>query len=124
MEWSELHLTIDDIDYERGGDMSVYLFLANGFPIKHEQALKSYHFEVSHSSHSLIIEVPDTLFALKAHHDEDGSGAVTKNWTGFIPAEGFGFSSGARVRFTPPSFNSAAMRSPSSGKTHLRMIYP
>ena len=124
MNWKKLHITIHDIEVERGGEMSVYLFLEKGFPIKHEQAIKHYRFEVSNTTQELLIEAPDQPFALKAHHDEDRSGTVTKNWTGIIPAEGFGFSSGARMRFGPPSFKQAAMTLPNNQATILNMIYP
>jgi len=124
MNWKQFHITIHNIEVERGGEMGVYLFLEKGFPIKHEQAIKHYRFEVSSTTHELMIEVPDQPFALKAHHDEDRSGTVTKNWTGIIPAEGFGFSSGARMRFGPPSFKQAAISLPDNQATILNMIYP
>ena len=124
MDWEKVTLTIDDIDFHRGGEMSVYVFLEAGFPIKHQKALKRYRFDVARKSHQLIIAAPNVPFALKAHHDEDRSGTVTKNWTGFIPAEGFGFSSGAKMNFGPPTFKKAMMTLPADLKTHLFMIYP
>lgn len=124
MEWSELRLTVDGIDHLRGGEMAVYVFFKEGFPVKHEQALRHYRFEVSQFSHTLLIEVPDALFALKVHHDEGGSGSVTKDWTGSIPAEGLGFSSAARLGFGAPSFKDALMSKPESSETKLEVIYP
>lgn len=70
------------------------------------------------------IQVPDKPFAIKVHHDEDSSGTVTKDWTGFIPAEGLGFSSGAQLRFGPPSFDDAVMTLPNDGKIEINIIYP
>jgi len=53
-------------------------------------------------------DVPE-VFAIKVHHDEDGTGQVSKNWTGIIPSEGLGFSNNARVRFGPPNFKQAKL---------------
>ena len=122
--WQKLTVNIDNIDAARGGVVALYLFLEEGFPTKHDMALKSYQFEATSTSHQLVIKVPVQPFALKAHHDDDRSGNVTKNWTDFIPAEGLAFSSGARLSFGPPSFKDAMMTVPSNQKTHLPMIYP
>lgn len=124
MNWRSVDVTLTHIDIERGGEISVYVFVKEGFPIDHDKALKRYRFDVEQAHHTIQIEVPDVEFALKAHHDEDRSGTVTKNWTGFIPAEGFAFSSGARMRFGPPSFSKAKTSWPESGALALKMRYP
>jgi uncharacterized protein (DUF2141 family) len=124
MEWSEMTLKVEEIEIERGGELAVFVFLKQGFPIKHEMALKKYRFRVVHSEHNLTIEVPNIPFALKVQHDADGSGKVTKDWTGLIPAEGLGFSSGARLGFGPPSFKAARMMRPESGESRIAVIYP
>lgn len=125
MQLNKLKLVISNIDAERGGSMGVYVFLKDGFPIKHNKAIKQYYFDVDRVQKTIQVEVPkDFEFALKAHHDEDNSGAVTKNWTGFIPAEGFAFSSGVRMRFAPPSFRKAKMTFPENAITHIEMHYP
>ena len=68
--------------------------------------------------------VPDE-FAIKVLHDEDETGKVTKNWTRIIPAEGLGFSQGAKLRFRPPSFARAKVKlSDTSSPITIRMIYP
>lgn len=124
MEWTELTLTIDEIESKRGGEMFVYVFLEDGFPLEHEKALKHYRFNVTRQTHQLIVDVPDAPFALKVHHDEDMSGTITKNWIGLYPVEGLGFSSGAKIGFGPPSFEEAVMHIPDDKKTRLPMIYP
>lgn len=124
MDWTKVTLTIDDIEFKRGGEMTVYIFLKDGFPIRHEKALKNYRFDVAQPRHQIVIEVPNEAFALKVHHDEDRSGKITKNWTGLYPAEGLAFSSGAKIGFGPPSFNDAMMSVPDDKKTRLIMIYP
>lgn len=117
-------LTVEGIEPARGGEVHVYVFLGQGFPIKHEKAVKRYRFEVTTATYSLPIEVPDVPFAIKVHHDEDRSGGVTKNWTGVLPAEGLGFSSGARMGLGPPSFKEAAMNRPESGVGSVSVRYP
>ena len=124
MEWQKITLTIHDIEPQRGGEITTYVFLKEGFPIKHGKALKKFHFDPIHISHAIEIEVPDVPFALKAHHDEDRSGTVTKNWTRIIPAEGFAFSSGARMRIGPPSFKDAVLDKADNHQIRLQMIYP
>ncbi len=51
-------------------------------------------------------DVPFGSYAVVVLHDEDDDAALDRNLLG-IPTEGLGFSSGARVRFGPPSFEDA-----------------
>ncbi len=46
-------------------------------------------------------------YAIAVLHDEDGDGDMDRDFIG-IPQEGYGFSSGARPGFGPPSFDDAA----------------
>lgn len=124
VKWNELEVTVDGIDFKRGGTVNLYIFSSAGFPTKHEEALKNYQFTVEATSHTVVISVPNTSFALKVHHDEDDSGTITKNWTGLIPAEGLAFSSGAKLMFGPPSYKQAAMIYPDNDQTKLEIIYP
>ena len=104
--------------------MIIYVFLENGFPIQHDQSIKQYRINVTKKVEQIDVEVPNSKFALKVHHDEDLSGKVTKNWTGIFPAEGLGFSSGAKISFGPPSFKQAAMTLPNDKVTQIFMMYP
>ncbi|HCS62710.1 MAG TPA: hypothetical protein DIW64_00700 [Cellvibrio sp.] len=124
MNWKTLTLHITDIDIKRPGEIVVMVFQEDGFPKDHEKAIRKYHIDPLEPHHQLSIQVPDGKFALKIHHDEDRSGTMTKNWTGFIPAEGVGFSSGAKVKFGPPSFKVAQMQLPDSGEASIAIIYP
>jgi uncharacterized protein (DUF2141 family) len=45
-------------------------------------------------------------YAVAFFHDEDGDGAVGRDWLG-IPTEGYGFSNDAAIALAPPSFSSA-----------------
>ncbi|MCF6211400.1 MAG: DUF2141 domain-containing protein [Gammaproteobacteria bacterium] len=124
MNWTEINLTVTDIDVTRGGEIIVLVFQEKGFPKDHSKALKKYIFVAKNNPYNLKITVPNAVFALKIHHDEDRSGSVKKNWTGIIPAEGIGFSSGAKIRFGPPSFEAARMQPPDSGEVAIAIRYP
>jgi uncharacterized protein (DUF2141 family) len=50
--------------------------------------------------------VPAGTYAIALIHDENGNGKLDKRL--IMPAEGFGFSRNAPVRFGPPSFASAS----------------
>ena len=54
----------------------------------------------------VFYDVPYGEYALVVLHDEDGDGALGRGWLG-LPAEGLGFSNGARIRLGPPSFEEA-----------------
>lgn len=124
MEWIRANLSINEIEYKRGGKICVYVFLEDGFPVKHDKSLKKLCYDATQSTMQTEIQVPNIPFAIKIHHDEDASGTVTKDWTGFIPAEGLGFSSGAELGFGPPSFGDAVMTLPADGKIIIDIIYP
>lgn len=125
LEWQPLDLYVQGVDVPRGGQLQVFVFLKDGFPIKHEKAIKSYVQPARERDVQIKIEVPtNTAFALKVHHDEDGSGQLTKNWTGIFPTEGLGFSAGAKINFGPPSFAEAQMNRPKDGAISILMRYP
>jgi len=50
--------------------------------------------------------IPYGSYALVVLHDEDDDGTLARSPLG-LPAEGLGFSAGARIRFGPPSFDAA-----------------
>jgi uncharacterized protein (DUF2141 family) len=56
-------------------------------------------------------EVTPGTYAAAVIHDRDGDGKLSTNLLG-IPKEPYGFSSGARGRFGPPSFQDAAFSWP------------
>ncbi len=123
--WRPLTLHVSGIEAGRGGQLQFFIFLKDGFPIKHEKALKSYIRPVSGSDITISVQVPaDAPFALKIHHDEDVNHKVTKNWTGIFPAEGFGFSAGAKMSMGPPKFADARMTLPENNTVSISMRYP
>ncbi|MEL6348259.1 MAG: DUF2141 domain-containing protein [Myxococcota bacterium] len=53
-------------------------------------------------------ELPAGRYAIAVMHDENNNQKLDTNTFGF-PAEGYGFSRDAPIRFGPPSFDSAAV---------------
>ncbi len=124
-DWQSMVLRVTGIEAARGGQIQVFVFLRDGFPIKQEKSVRSYVRPVAGDSLEFAIEVPaDVPFAIKVHHDEDGTGTVTKNWTGIFPAEGFGFSAGAKMELFPPTFADAKTTWPSGGNLSIAVVYP
>ncbi len=123
--WQSLALTVTGIEADRGGRLQFFVFLEDGFPKKHNKALKSYVKPVSGGEMTISLEVPaDVPFAVKVHHDEDGNNKVTKNWTGIFPKEGLGFSAGAKMSPMPPTFGEAKMTAPAVNTISIHMRYP
>lgn len=49
---------------------------------------------------------------------------VTKNWTGYVPKEGLGFSAGATILRGTPSFKSAKIRFLENKTIEIVVRYP
>jgi len=106
IELTNFDLTIENVRSERGGQVIIFVFKKTGYPKKHNMAIARYVISPTASKIKTRIEVPKNIqFALKVLHDENSDGKVTKNWTGFIPKEGLGFSNKQRIRLGPPKYN-------------------
>jgi hypothetical protein len=97
--WQPISVHVSGIEADRGGQLKYFVFLKDGFPIKHEKALK-------------------------IHHDKDSNGKVSKNWTGISPVKGFGFSAGARMKVLPPRFSDAQIVMPEDKTVSISILYP
>ena len=70
-----------------------------------------------------VHDIPPGVYAVQAHHDENGNGRIDRNLLG-MPTEGIGFSRDAPFRFGPPSFADAAIALPEAGaRIVLRLRY-
>ncbi|GLX77738.1 hypothetical protein tinsulaeT_10780 [Thalassotalea insulae] len=123
-KWREAEVIISNIDTTRGGDIVILIYQKDGFPKDHAKALKRYKIVPKNKTQTLQINIPKGAFAIKVHHDQLKLNKVRKNWTRILPADGLGFSAGAKIRFGPPSFNAAKIQQPKNGKIKITMVYP
>lgn len=97
---TELKLNISDIDVKKGGSITVFLFTSEeGYPKVHKEAKFRKTKKASSKNVSFAFDIPKNIkeLAIKAHHDMNSDGKVTKNWTGIIPKDGLGFSKGQEL---------------------------
>lgn len=92
--------------------------------MKPDKSLNKFCYDATQGAMQAEFQVPNIPFSVTVYHDEDASGTATKNWADFIPAEGLGFSSGAKLGFGPPSFDDAVMTLPADSKINIGLIYP
>ncbi len=126
---NKITVEVQQIDTSRGGNILLMLFSEKGFPKVHDDVLSQYSLPVHRDTNSFTVSVsvPNNIqeLAIKILHDEDGSGSVTKNWTGIFPREGLGFSNGAKIRFGPPSFKQAKLHIKDIKNTlSIPIVYP
>ncbi len=106
----EVVVHIENIDVAKPGNIMVMLFDKGGFPKDHAKATAIEVIPAVVNKMIVKFSSVPAEFAIKVLHDEDEDGQVTKNWTGIIPAEGLGFSNGAKLGFGPPSFSRAKVK--------------
>ncbi|MCK5809802.1 MAG: DUF2141 domain-containing protein [Cocleimonas sp.] len=104
----KLQVAVTGIDVTKGGNIAVYIFThPKGFPKVHKEALLKQVKKASAPNLQFQFTIPkeSNALAIKLHHDINGDGLVTKNWTGIIPKDGLGFSNKQRLSFAGvPSF--------------------
>ena len=106
----DIVIRVVDIDSTRPGNVMAMVFGKEGYPTKHDKALQVQSKSADSSELLFSFTVSQSPLAIKALHDEDENGQTTKNWTGIWPAEGLGFSNGAKLRLTgPPIFAEAQL---------------
>lgn len=121
----DIVIHVENIDIRLPGNIMVMLYKRDGFPKIHAKAIAINVIPVTNEKViARFAYVPDE-FAIKILHDEDETGEVTKNWTGIMPAEGLGFSNGAKVKFGPPKYERAKLKlEDSHDPIIITMIYP
>ena len=121
----EVTVQVTNIDVNKTGNILVMLYSDKGFPKDHQQALAIKELPANKTNLTVNFSAVPEKFAIKILHDEDETGSVTKNWTGIIPAEGLGFSNGAKLFLGPPSFKKAQLkRSTITQPISIGIIYP
>lgn len=124
-----ISVEVSGIDVRRGGNLIVLIFAREEFPVKHEKALLSKTAQVSNERMGFTFHAPlpsTAELAFKVLHDQDENNKVTKNWTGIWPAEGLGFSNGARMHAAgPPGFDDAKLsREQLMRGVRMNLTYP
>lgn len=104
-----LHVRILDIKNSTGAVACALFEAPEGFPTEF----------LRYASHIMMMKIRDTqgrcdfldiepgTYALAVVHDEDMDGEIDTNWLG-VPKEGYGFSAGAEVSMSAPSFEDAS----------------
>lgn len=118
-------VVVRNVDVRRPGQLLVFIFLESGFPKDHSQAVHACRALPVKQQLTVPVEVPCAIeFAVKVLHDEDMDSRVTKNWTGYVPKEGLGFSAGATILRGTPSFKRAKIRFVEDEAIEIAMRYP
>ncbi len=116
---------IDNIATEKPGNIMVMLYGYDGFPKDHAKAISVEVLPADIDKMTIKFSSVPEEFAIKVLHDEDETGEVTKNWTRVIPAEGLGFSNGAKLSFGPPNFDRAKVKlADITSAISIKIIYP
>lgn len=90
------------------GNLMVSLFSApDGFPDKHEKAIRTFVGPINGDSLQITFkEVDYGLYSISFIHDENGNKELDKKFLG-IPTEGYGVSNNVKPGMGPPSFKEA-----------------
>ena len=105
----DIIVQVNNIDRSKPGNILVMLYGRDGFPKDHAKALHIKAMPAAAEQMTIGFSAVPAEFAIKILHDEDENGLVTKNWTGIIPAEGLGFSNGAKLSYRAPRFSEAKL---------------
>jgi len=121
----DITVHIKNIATQKPGNIMVMLYGYDGFPKDHAKAISVKVRPAVIDEMTIIFSSVPAEFAIKVLHDEDETGQVTKNWTGIMPAEGLGFSNGAKLRFGPPNFDRAKVKLTDINNTiTIKITYP
>ncbi len=121
----DIVIHVENVNTGLPGNIMVMLYEIDGFPKNHAKAIAINVIPVTNKKVIARFAAVPAEFAIKILHDEDETGQVTKNWTGIMPAEGLGFSNGARIRFGPPKYEHAKLKLEGShSPITIKMIYP
>ena len=121
----QANISLGNIDARRSGEIFVLIFFEDGFPKDHSKAINLYKVVPKNSEMIIPVEVPShSEFAVVVLHDEDMNGRVTKNWTGYLPKEGLGFSAGVTILRGVPTFQKAKIKHMKNETIKISIRYP
>lgn len=104
-----IHVEILDIKNSTGTVACALFDAPQGFPtefLRHATRIMMMKIEDTKGSCDFLDIEPGT-YALGVIHDENMNGKMDTNWVG-VPEEGYGFSSGAKISMSAPSFEDAS----------------
>ena len=105
-------LTVKIINTE-SNDGQLVLYLHNNplhFPKEKDKAFKIIKTKIKNKKAEIIFaDIPNGVYAIAVHHDENGNDKVDKNFLG-IPNEDFGASNDAKGFMGPPSFEDSSFK--------------
>jgi uncharacterized protein (DUF2141 family) len=100
-------VTVSGVRSRAGSLRAKLVRSGEGFPGSDEHVVAKQRRAIEGGSVRFVFEgVPYGDYAVVCLHDEDDDASLDRTRIG-LPAEGVGFSSGARVRFGPPGFEEA-----------------
>jgi len=100
-------VTVSGVRSREGSLRAKLVRSAEGFPGSDAYVVAKQRRPIEGESVRFVFEgLPYGEYAVVCLHDEDDDGALDRTLIG-LPAEGVGFSSGARIRYGPPGFEEA-----------------
>ena len=107
---SDLRVTIEKTDSDRGKILVLVFDQEDGFPDQVEKAFRK--FAIAPENGKAELELPNLQpgkYAFTVLHDEDNNEVMNTSFLG-LPTEKYGFSNNPKIYFSPPSFEKAAIR--------------
>ncbi|MFL1465012.1 DUF2141 domain-containing protein [Marinobacter sp. HN1S83] len=104
-----IHVRILDIRNSTGTVACALFESPEGFPTEFLQSATNITMIAIRDTQARcnFLDIPPGTYALAVIHDENMDGKLATNWLG-VPTEGYGFSSGATVSMSAPSFEEAS----------------
>lgn len=113
----DIEVSIKGLGNDKGRIHLALFESKEGFPKNSEAAYMAEMARIIDGSAQAFFDgVPYGKYAIALFHDENNNGKLDYGMLG-IPKEGFGFSNNPKVRFGPPSFESAAFTLDSPRRT-------
>ena len=113
-----IEVIVTSIDLDKGGEISAGIFEEVNFPEVGKQMVSIEKSVQATSMTFLFSNVPTGDYALAIFQDVNQDKDLETNFIG-LPLEPIGFSNNVRIRFGPPSFDSAKVQVEPGQKTQL-----
>lgn len=119
---AKLHITIEAA--QTGGQIVIALFDSADAFDNGGRPVRGQRIDVTTTALSAEFDgLPAGTYAMKAFHDQNGDGELTKNPFG-LPIEPFAFSAGAQAHYGPPKFDAAKISVSAGTNTETLSFQP